>query len=155
MYEEVAFKFVQHFMWIAYAMDRMGEHPRRDVGRGGRVLLRPAPAAGRPGERLKVRSMVGLLPLCASTVFEGDVVDRNPKLMEMIELFRQRHPELVSQVAPTDEGFIGYKGRRLLSILNKKKLERVLGYLLDENEFLGPYGIRSLSRYHLDHPFRF
>ena len=54
-----------------------------------------------------------------------------------------------------DEGFIGYKGRRLLSILNKQKLERVLAYLLDENEFLGPHGIRSLSRYHLDHPFVF
>jgi hypothetical protein len=75
--------------------------------------------------------------------------------MEMIALFRKRHPELVSQVAPTDAGFVGYRGRRLLSILSKKKLERVLGYLLDENEFLGPYGIRSLSRYHLDHPFVF
>jgi hypothetical protein len=58
-------------------------------------------------------------------------------------------------VAPTDQGFIGYKGRRLLSILSKPKLERVLSYLLDENEFLGPYGIRSLSRYHLDRPFTF
>src|SRR6185295_16285363 len=77
------------------------------------------------------------------------------KLMEMIALFRKRHPKIVSHVAPTDEGFIGYKGRRLLSILNKKKLERVLAYMLDENEFLGPYGIRSLSRYHLDHPFVF
>jgi len=75
--------------------------------------------------------------------------------MEMLALFRKRHPELVSHVAPTDEGFIGYKGRRLLAILNKKKLERVLGYMLDENEFLGPHGIRSLSRYHLDHPFTF
>ncbi len=58
-------------------------------------------------------------------------------------------------MAPTSEGFIGYKGRRLLSILNKQKLERVLAYLLDENEFLGPHGIRSLSRYHLEHPFVF
>jgi hypothetical protein len=73
----------------------------------------------------------------------------------MIALFRQRHPELISHVAPTDEGFIGFKRRRLLSILSKKKLERVLGYLLDEDEFLGPYGIRSLSRYHLEHPFTF
>ena len=56
-------------------------------------------------------------------------------------------------MAPTDEGFIGHKGRRLLSVLNKRKLERVLGYLLDEREFLGPHGIRSLSRHHLDHPF--
>jgi hypothetical protein len=58
-------------------------------------------------------------------------------------------------VAPSDEGFVGYKQRRLLSILSRKKLERVLAYLLDEKEFLGPYGIRSLSRYHLDHPFKF
>src|SRR4029453_4371228 len=65
------------------------------------------------------------------------------------------HPELVSHVAPTDAGFIGYKERRLLSILNQKKLERVLAYMLDENEFLGPHGIRSLSRYHLEHPFVF
>jgi hypothetical protein len=75
--------------------------------------------------------------------------------MEMIALFRKRHPELVKHVAPTDDGFVGHKGRRLLSILNETKLRRVLRYLLDENEFLGPYGIRSLSRYHLDHPFRF
>ena len=79
--------------------------------------------------------------------------ERYPKLMEMIALFKKRHPELISHVAPTDTGYAGYKDRRLLSILNKKKLEKVLGYLLDENEFLGPYGIRSLSRYHLDHPF--
>ena len=105
--------------------------------------------------RLKVRSLVGLLPLCASTVFEEDSVTRYPKLMEMIALFRKRHPELASHVAPTEGGFIGYKGRRLLSILNKKKLERVLTYMLDENEFLGPHGIRSLSRYHLEHPFIF
>jgi hypothetical protein len=105
--------------------------------------------------RLKVRSLVGLLPLCASTVFRADAVTRHPKLMELIALFRKRHPELVSHVAPTDEGFIGHKGRRLLSILNRKKLVQVLGYMLDENEFLGPHGIRSLSRYHLDHPFSF
>jgi hypothetical protein len=75
--------------------------------------------------------------------------------MEMIDLFRKRHPKVLSQGTLLSEGFIGYKGRRLLSILNKQKLERVLAYLLDENEFLGPHGIRSLSRYHLEHPFVF
>src|SRR4029453_18042618 len=105
--------------------------------------------------RLKVRSLVGLLPLCASTVFEGDAVVRSPKLMEMVALFRKRHPEVGSHVAPTDEGFIGYKGRRLLAVLYKQKLERVLAYMLDENEFLGPHGIRSLSKHHLEHPFVF
>jgi hypothetical protein len=110
---------------------------------------------GGEGSRLKVRSMVGLLPLCASTFFEAEDAERHPKTMELIELFKKRHPELVARIAPTAEGFVGYKGRRLLSLLNKTKLERVLGYMLDENEFLGPHGIRSLSRYHLDHPFSF
>ena len=155
IYEEVAFKFVQHFMWISYAMDRIGEHHDEmwDEEDGFFYDLLRLPDG--QAMRLKVRSMVGLLPLCASTVFEGDALTRHPKLMEMIELFRKRHPELVSHVAPTDGAFIGHKGRRLLSILNKKKLERVLGYLLDEQEFLGPHGIRALSRYHLDHPFNF
>jgi hypothetical protein len=154
LYEEIAFKFVQHFMWIAYAMDRIGENHDEmwDEEDGFFYDLLRLP----DGEamRLKVRSLVGLLPLCASTVFEADVT-RYPVLMELINLFRKRHPELVAQVAPTDKGFIGYKERRLLSILNKEKLERVLAYMLDENEFLGPHGIRSLSRYHLEHPFVF
>ncbi len=155
IYEEIAYKFAEHFMWIAYAMDRIGEHQDEmwDEQDGFFYDLLRLPDGH--AMRLKVRSLVGLLPLCASTVFEGDAVSRHPKLMEMIALFRKRHPEVVAHVAPTGEGFIGYKGRRLLSILNKEKLERVLAYMLDENEFLGPHGIRSLSRYHLDHPFVF
>jgi hypothetical protein len=149
----MAFKFLQHFMWISYAMDRMGEHNDElwdeHDGFFYDVLRLPDGKA----TRLKVRSMVGLLPLCASTVVEGDTATRYPKLMELVTLFRQRHPELVAQVAPTVDGFVGYKERRLFSTLNRKKLESVLRYLLDENEFLGPHGIRSLSRYHLDHPF--
>jgi hypothetical protein len=153
MYEEIAFKFVQHFMWIAYAMDRRGEHPDEmwDEQDGFFYDLLCLPDG--QTTRLKVRSMVGLLPLCASTVFEAGTVSRCPKLLEMIAQFRTRYPELIAHVAPTDAGFIGHRERRLLSILNKRKLERVLGYLLDENEFLGPHGIRSLSRYHLDHPY--
>lgn len=155
IYEEVACRFVQHFVWIAYAMNRIGSHHDsmwdEEDGFFYDVLRLPNGEA----TRLKVRSMVGLLPLCASTFFEADQATRNPKLTELIELFRKRHPELVAQVAPTEQGWIGYRGRRLLSLLNKTKLERVLGYLLDEKEFLGPHGIRSLSRYHLDHPFSF
>ena len=155
MYEEIAFKFIQHFLWIAYAMDRRGEHHDEmwDEQDGFFYDLLRLPDG--QAMRLKVRSLVGLLPLCASTVFAADAAERYPRLFEMIALFRKRHPEVVSHVAPTSEGFIGYKGRRLLSILNKQKLERVLAYLLDENEFLGPHGIRSLSRYHLEHPFVF
>ena len=155
MYEEIAFKFAEHFLWISYAMDRIGAHEDEmwDEQDGFFYDLLRLPDG--QAMRLKVRSLVGLLPLCASTVFAPNAAERYPRLMEMITLFRKRHPTLISHVAPTSEGFMGYKGRRLLSILNKPKLERVLAYLLDENEFLGPYGIRSLSRYHLEHPFVF
>jgi hypothetical protein len=154
-YEENAFSFLQHFMWIAYAMDRIGEHHDEmwdeTDGFFYDVLRFPDGSA----TRLKVRSMVGLLPLCASTIFEQDTIHKYPKLRELITLFSKRYPEVLAQVAPTSEGYIGYAGRRLLSPLSQKRLQRVLSYLLDENEFLGPYGIRSLSRYHQDHPFIF
>ncbi|HEU4350996.1 MAG TPA: glucosidase, partial [Burkholderiales bacterium] len=154
-YEDDAFKFLQHFMWIAYAMDRIGEHHDEmwDEADGFfyDVLRLPDGSA----TRLKVRSMVGLLPLCACTMFEPGLLEAHPKFAELIKLFRERHPEVVAQVAPTEQGYIGEGGRRLLSPLSKKRLERVLGYLLDEDEFLSPYGIRSLSRYHRDHPFVF
>jgi hypothetical protein len=155
MYEEVAYKFVQHYAWIAYAMDRIGATNENmwDEQDGFFYDVLRFPDGG--ATRLKVRSMVGLLPLCASTVFEEDASTRYPKLMELIQLFKQRHPEMVAHLAPDGKSFVGYAGRRLFSTLTKPKLERVLGYLLDENEFLGPYGIRSLSRYHLDHPFTF
>ncbi len=155
MYEEIAFKFLEHFVWITYAMDRIGEHQDEIWDEEDGFFYDVLQVPNGHSMRLKVRSLVGLLPLCASTVFEGNATTKYPRLMEMITLFRKRHPELLSQVAPTDAGFTGYNGRRLLSVLNKKKLERVLGYMLDENEFFGPYGIRSLSRYHLDHPFSF
>jgi len=155
MYEDIAFRFMEHFLWITYAMDRMGvTHDNMwDSEDGFFYDLLHLPN----GEtvRLKVRSMVGLLPLCASTVFESGVVARNPRMMELVELFKKRHPDLLEHIAPADERFKGYRDRRLLSVCNKRKLEQLLRYLLDENEFLGPYGIRSLSRYHLDHPFIF
>jgi hypothetical protein len=152
VYEEVAFKFLQHFACIAYARDRIGEHHDEMWDEEDGFFYDVLRLPDGQSTRLKVRSMVGLLPLCASTFFEATEAQRHPKLMELIELFRKRHPQLVARIAPTERGFVGYKGRRLLS---KKKLERVLSHLLDENEFLGPYGIRSLPRYHLDHPFSF
>jgi hypothetical protein len=154
-YEEIAFKFLENFIWISYAMDKIGEQQDdmwdEEDGFYYDVLRLPDGEAF----RLKVRSLVGLLPLCASTVFEEDTLTRHPKLMELIALFRKRHPEVIAHVAPTTEGFIGYAGRRLLSPLTRGKLERILSYLLDENEFLGPYGIRSVSRHHLENPFVF
>ena len=155
IYEEIAFKFLENFMWIAYAMDKIGEHGDdmwdEEDGFYYDVLRLPDGQAF----RLKVRSMVGLLPLCASTVFEQDMVTKHPKLLELIKLFTKRHPQVVAHVAPTTEGYIGYAGRRLLSPLSREKLTRILAYVLDEREFLGPHGIRSLSRHHAGNPFVF
>ena len=155
VYEDIAFRFLEHFVWITYAMDRVGEcHDEMWDSEDGFFydLLR---LPNGDAMRLKVRSMVGLLPLCASTVLEPGIATKFPRLMELMNLFKKRHPELLAHIAPADESFVGHDGRRLLSVCNKKKIERILAYLLDENEFLSPYGIRSLSRYHLEHPFVF
>ena len=156
MYEDIAFRFLEHFLWITYAMDRIGENHDEmwDSQDGFFYDLLHLPNGD--AMRLKVRSMVGLLPLCASTVVEGSAnIVQHPRLRGLIELFKKRHPELLKHVAPADGNFIGYAQRRLLSVCNKEKLERILKYMLDEDEFFGPYGIRSLSKYHLDHPFIF
>jgi hypothetical protein len=155
MYEEPAYRFLEHFLWITYAMDRIGANRDEmwDTEEGFFYDLLHLPNGD--AMRLKVRSMVGLLPLCSSTVLEPGIESKYPRLMELIGLFKKRHPDLLAHIAPGDESFIGYGGRRLLSVCNKNKIERILAYMLDENEFLSPYGIRSLSRYHLDHPFVF
>jgi len=155
MYEEVAFRFIEHFLWITYAMDRIGEHQDEmwDTEDGFFYDLLHLPNG--EAMRLRVRSMVGLLPLCASTVFESSIASRHPRIMELVKIFKKRHPDLLKQIAPADSTFTGYAERRLLSVCSKEKIERILAYMLDENEFLGPYGIRSLSRYHLENPFVF
>jgi hypothetical protein len=154
LYEESAYRFLEHFVWIAYAMDRIGSNKDDmwDEGDGFFYDLLHFPNGD--AMRLKVRSMVGLLPLCAATVFEP-AVEKFPRLRDLREAFRKRHPELLNHIAPANDSFVGYGGRRLAAVCNKDKMLRLLKYMLDENEFLGPYGIRSLSKYHLDHPFAF
>jgi hypothetical protein len=155
MYEEVAFRFLEHFLWITYAMDRIGvNHDEMwDTEEGFFYDLLHFPD-GR-ASRIKVRSMVGLLPLCASTVFEPGVSARHPRLADLIKVFQHRHPEVIEHIAAADERSSGYRGRRLLAVCNKAKIKGILARMLDENEFFGPYGIRSLSRHHLDQPFLF
>jgi hypothetical protein len=149
-YAEMALKFVEHFLWIAGAMVHLGQDTGmwdEEDGFFYDVLRLPDGQA----QRLKVRSMVGLLPLCAATVFEGELREKNPEIFERFAWFLDTRPELVAAIH--DPRKLGYAGRRLGSVLDETKLRRVLTRMLDENEFLSPYGLRSLSRYHAEHPY--
>jgi hypothetical protein len=102
-------------------------------------------------QRLGARSMVGLLPLCAATTFEGDLIERYPELGERFQWFLDSRPEIYATIH--DPRKPGFAGRHLGAILEETKLRRVLSKMLDEHEFLSPYGIRSLSKYHVEHPY--
>jgi hypothetical protein len=149
-YTDMALKFSEHFLWIASAMSHLGGDTGmwdEEDGFFYDVLRLPNGQA----QRLKVRSMVGLLPLCAATTFDSELLAKSPELMDRFQWFLAARPELIAAIH--DPMKVGVAGRRLGSILNETKLRRVLAKMLDENEFLSPYGLRSLSRYHADHPY--
>jgi len=150
-YEDLAVKFIDHFLWIANAMNRVGEGGMWDEEDGFYydVLRLPDGRAG----RLKVRSMVGLLPICATTVFEPWQGARLPRLTAYARERLQRMPELRKTIHPTGAGAQGYGDRGIMAVVHPDRLRRILGHMLDEEEFLSPYGIRALSRYHRDHPY--
>jgi hypothetical protein len=105
------------------------------------------------GVPLKVRSMVGLLPLAAATLIPSDVDARFPGLVAGAQDFIARHPGAFATVSGAR--LVGHGGRRLFALFGEERLRRVLARMLDEDEFLGPYGIRSLSHYHAEHPYTF
>jgi len=105
--------------------------------------------------RLKVRSMVGLLPLCAVAIVEKYQRDRLPHLAQHIWWRMQMMPDVFASIHPTGPSYFGVADRGIMALLGPEKLRRVLACMLDENEFLSPYGIRSISRYHLQHPYVF
>jgi hypothetical protein len=149
-YGEMALKFIEHFLWIASAMSHVGGGAGMWDDEDGffyDVLRLPD---GR-SQRLKVRSVVGLLPLCAATSFEPGLLAKYPELGQRLQWFLRSRPELRSAIH--DPLKAGHGGRRLAAILDETKLLRVLSRMLDEREFLSPFGIRSLSRVHADQPF--
>lgn len=151
-YVPMCLKFLEHFLWIANALMHAGGNTGMWDEQDGffyDVLRLPDGRA----ERLKVRSMVGLLPLCAVTVFDGKFLERHPEMHHSYKKFLEARSELTAFIH--DPTKLGQAGRRLGAILDETKLRRVLSTMLDENEFLSAYGIRALSRYHAEHPYVF
>jgi glycogen debranching enzyme len=151
--QEVAAKFYEHFLWIAAAMDRIGPQSGELWDEEDGFFYDILRSPGAQPVRLRVRSMVGLLSICASTVFPSELLDKLPEFAERVTSFTRRRPELLANIAPP--GRVGQRGRHLLALLSEEKLRRVLQCMLDEKEFLSPFGIRSLSRRHLDEPYIF
>jgi hypothetical protein len=151
-YEELAIKFYEHFILIAAATNKMGGKDSmwdEEDGFFYDVLRVP----GQWSTRLKVRSVVGLLPLCAVTVYREEVVAKLPRFVERVQWFNRNRPDLLAGI--NQPGRRGVRGRFMLSLLNDDKIRRVLTRMLDSSEFLGEHGIRSLSRFHQDHPYVF
>jgi hypothetical protein len=148
-YQDVANKFFEHFLLIAHAMNHMGRHGSLWDERDGfyyDVMRRPS------GEfPLRVRSMVGLTPLFAVTVFESDTVERFSAFWRRAHWFLENRPELAAH-CPLME-VPGQGERRLLSLVPRERLTRILNRMLSPDEFLSPYGVRSLSRAHAAEPY--
>ena len=150
-YEDVASKFFEHFVYIAHAMDHRGAGDTSLWDDADGFFYDVLHVPGGPTRRMRVRSMVGLIPLYAVETLEPEIVDRLPGFKRRMQWFIDHHPDFRDHVQEIEEPGRGV--RRLLSIVTSEQLPRVLHVMLDEAEFLSAYGIRALSRHHLAHPF--
>jgi hypothetical protein len=152
-YEDMATKFVEQFLWIGRAMNGVGSDGMWDEDDGFYydVLRLPDGRA----TRLKVRSIVGLLPICAVTVVEPEQRTRAPNIVRTFAERLRRMPDLRDSVHATGPDHLGVGERGILGLVSEARLRRILSRMLDENEFLSPHGIRALSRHHAEHPFVF
>ncbi len=152
-YEDVASKFFEHFVYISYALAHMG---RQGVGIWDPTDGFYYDVLHTPNESvvpLKVRSFVGLVPLFAVEVIEPETLDELPGFRRRMQWLQEHRPHLVEHIAPLTR--LGEGGRLLLALANRDQLVRVLGRMFDPDEFLSPYGLRSLSRYHERYPYTF
>ncbi len=147
VYGDLATKFFEHFVTIAVAMNELGGSGLWDEEDG--FYYDQASVGGEPFP-LRVRSMVGLIPLLAAETLDWSALQRLPDFERRLEWFLKNEPQLAHHVAVARAGG---EDQRLLSIPTRERLVRVLRYLLDESEFLSPYGIRSLSRFHAERPY--
>jgi len=152
-YADMVTKFIEHFLYIAGGMNRPGPEGMWDEEDGFYYDLLRLPDGS--AQRLKVRSMVGLLPLCATTVVEPWQRELVPQVMASMKARFQQMPELMKSMHPTGPGHFGVNERGIIALINPERLRRILSKMLDENEFLGPYGLRALSKFHERNPYLF
>jgi hypothetical protein len=151
-YEDIASKFFEHFVAIAEAMNTLGGTGLWDEADGfyyDQLML------GGASQPLRVRSMVGLIPLFASAIIEDEMIAALPGFTKRMEWFLRNRPELESGISYASGRGAKRAGERLLAIPSRERLERVLRYAFDEREFLSDHGLRSVSRFHAEQPFRF
>jgi Glycosyl hydrolase family 63 C-terminal domain len=153
VYEDIATKFFEHFIYISAAMSRMGMDRDELWDEADGFFYDVLELPNGQSERLKVRSMVGLIPLFAVTTIEPELLNRLPAFKERLEWFVKNRPHLVQNLACMETPGIG--ARRLLAIASQTKLRRILQKMLDETEFLSLYGIRALSKLHDEQPYVF
>ncbi len=151
VYEDIATKFFEHFLYIALAMNNIGEHGIGLWDEDDEFYYDVLHLPGGEMQRLKVRSLVGLTPLFAVETIEPEMLTRLPGFARRLEWFLKYRPELADLVSRWHEP--GRGDRRLLSLLRGHRMKCLLRRLLDESEFLSDYGVRSLSRFHRDHPY--
>ena len=152
-YEDLVGKFLEHFLYIAAAMNRPGSDGMWDEEDGFYYDLLRLPDGS--ATRLKVRSLVGLLPLCAATVVEPWQRERMLRTAARYHARVRQMPELLQVIHPTGPGHEGVAGRGIFALVNPGRLRRILSRMLDEAEFLSPYGIRSTSKFYEQHPYVF
>ncbi|MBL8200050.1 MAG: glucosidase [Chromatiales bacterium] len=153
VYEDIATKFFEHFLHIAEAMTKVGDDEIGLWDEEDKFYYDVLHLPNGHTERLKVRSMVGLIPLFAVEVLDPEMLEKLPGFTKRMEWFLNYRPDLASLVSHWEVEGKGH--RRLLSLLRGHRMKRLLKRMLDETEFLSDYGVRALSRFHAEHPYVF